>query len=163
MDINDVLKIVSSHQNCSILAQSGFPKLSNHKLPLDLKNFYALCGGMLLFEDEPCSWEVLAPDNFTLANPIIVGKLCEYDISSEWYTICRDNNGNYITIDLNPERLGRCYDSFLEVHGLVGDCAVVANSFTELLSQLIKSKGKNLYWLESDFKRLGDAYDNIDI
>ncbi len=32
-----------------------------------------------------------------LANPIIVGELCEEDIPSEGYIICKDTENNYIT------------------------------------------------------------------
>ena len=43
----------------------------------------------------------------------------------------------------------------------MGDCPVIAKSFTELLSQLVKNKGKRWYWLKEDFESLGDAYDDI--
>ena len=96
-----------------------------------------------------------------LANPVIVGELCEEDISSKWYIICKDSDSNYITIDLATERLGRCYDSFWDRHGVVGECAIIARNFTELVMELFNSQGESLYWLGSDHQYLGDAYDEI--
>ena len=54
-----------------------------------------------------------------LANPVIIGELCEEDISSKWYIICKDLEENYITFDSSVERNGRCYDSFWDRHGVV--------------------------------------------
>jgi hypothetical protein len=42
---------------------------------------------------------------------------------------------------------------------MVGECAVVAKNFTELLWQLYRNQGKSLFWLNSDFVYIGDAYD----
>lgn len=67
----------------------------------------------------------------------------------------------YITIDLAEKRLGRCYDSFWDRHGVVGESTIVAKSFTELLSQLFGNQGKSLFWLNSDFVYIGDAYDGV--
>ena len=54
------------------------------------------------------------------------------------------------------------YDSFWDRHGVVGECAVVARSFTELLSNLFYNQGDDYpYWLEADFEYIGDAYDLI--
>jgi hypothetical protein len=72
------------------------------------------------------------------------------------------SNGDYLTIDLNQERLGRCYDSFYDRHGIVGSYPTIAKSFTELLEQLFNNKGELLYWLNKDFPSLGDAYDAIE-
>ena len=77
------------------------------------------------------------------------------------YIICKDVDNNYITIDLSKERLGKCYDSFWDRHGVAGECAVVAKNFTELLWQLYINQGKSLFWLNSDFVYIGDAYDGI--
>ena len=76
--------------------------------------------------------------------------------------IGKDNEDNYISIDLAEKRLGRCYDSFGDRHGVVGECAVVARSFTELLSNLFYNQGDDYpYWLGADFEYIGDAYDDL--
>ncbi len=35
---------------------------------------------------------------FKLANPVIVGDLCEEDISSNWYIKCNDGKNEFLTI-----------------------------------------------------------------
>jgi len=109
--------------------------------------------------------------NFVLANPVILGQKIfeemaasnEYknEISMNWYIVVSDGNGDYLTIDLDRKRLGRCYDSFHETHALIGDTPIIANSFGELLENLIKNRGNYPYWLKDDFISLGDAYDDI--
>lgn len=160
MNINDLIDEIKKDKNCIVLKKQGIPKVyENHMLPSDLNKFYQLCGGMSLFKESEYGMDILSPEKFVLANPIIVGELCEEDISSEWYTICEDSSGNFITIDLNTKRIGKCYDSFWDRHGVVGECAIIANSFTELVDKLYRNRGKSLFWLDDDFLYLGDAYD----
>jgi hypothetical protein len=91
------------------------------------------------------------------ANPIIVEDDCPDDISYDWFILGQAGE-QYITIDIAPERHGRCYDSFWDRHGLVGECSIVALSFADLLQRLWKGKGDYWYWLADDFKCIGDAY-----
>ena len=93
------------------------------------------------------------------ANPLLVGEIIPEDISSTWYTIARDPQGNFLTVDLDRTRLGRCYDSFFDRHGIVGSCAVVASSFSDLLHRVWMNRGQYWYWLRDDHVSLGDAYD----
>lgn len=102
---------------------------------------------------------MLAPDQVVAANPVIVGTEFPGDRSSRWVTVAALPNGDYITMDLDPDRIGYCYDSSHEVHGVVGSCAVIATSFTGLLWSLLTAGGGYWYWLEDDFAGLGDAYD----
>lgn len=115
---------------------------------------------MLLFESEDYSCIIVPPEEFTLSNPVIIGEPAEEDISSHGYIVGHGGNGDYISIDLHQDRLGKCYDSFWDRHGVVGDCPVIANSFTELLERLVQNSGERWYWLNEDFKSLGDAYDD---
>lgn len=159
MDIKFLLDRIKANQSCKVYSSKGIPALNNHVLPKDLSEFYTLCGGVLLFENENYGIEIIGPKEFVVANPVIVGETCEEDITGEWYIIARDNNGDYLTIDLNKNRIGRCYDSFYDRHGVVGECPIIAFSFSELLEKLIESKGGYWYWLEKNFISLGDAYD----
>lgn len=161
MDIKELIDSIRNTSGCSVYDPCGLPVLNNKmELPKDLKKFYEICGGVSLFEDKEYGFTVVSPIEMVSANPVIVGEVCEEDISSKWYIICKDvGAGNYITIDLAKERLGRCYDSFWDRHGVVGECAIVAKSFTELLSKLIKNGGKSLFWLDDEFDYIGDAYD----
>ncbi len=161
MTIEKLLEKIKHTPDCIVYPPDGIPNLQEnlYKLPKDLKKFYELCGGVVLFSSEAFTMQIVSPENFQLANPIIVGELCPDDISSEWYIVAADSNNDYITIDLDNKRHGRCYDSFWDRHGIVGDCQIIASSFTELLVQLYNSQGKCLYWLQDDFPYLGDAYD----
>lgn len=162
MDIKELIEKIKNTPDCIVHAPCGLP-LANQdmNLPNDLKVFYENCGGIILFANEPYGFTIVAPEEIVLANPIIVGELCEEDISSEWYIICKNAENDYITIDLANERQGRCYDSFWDRHGVVGECAVVARNFTELLTQLYNNQGKSLFWLDDDFGYIGDAYDGL--
>lgn len=160
----DVLKMIldriKNTPDCIVYSPCGLPLLNEEvRIPDDLRVFYENCGGISLFADREYGFTIVRPQEMVLANPVIVGELCEEDISSEWYIICKDVENNYITIDLSKERLGKCYDSFWDRHGIAGECTVVAKNFTELLWQLFNSQGKSLFWLNSDFVYIGDAYD----
>ena len=162
MDILKMLDKIRNTQGCIVYSPCGLPTLNEgSNLPNDLKVFYENCGGVSFFVDSAYGITIVGPEEMILANPIIVGELCEEDISSKWYIIGKDNDNNYITIDLAKERLGRCYDSFWDRHGVVGECAVVAQTFMELVSQLYSNQGKSLFWLDDDFNYLGDAYDEL--
>lgn len=162
MDIIEILDKVKNTSDCIVHSPCGLPLLGKGiKLPNDLKLFYEKCGGISFFTHEAYGFTIVSPEEFVLANPVIVGELCDGDISSEWYIICKDIQNNYITIDLSKERLGKCYDSFWDRHGVVGECAIVANNFTELLLHLLENQGKSIFWLDSKFIYIGDAYDGI--
>ena len=157
--IKSLVDNVSKLSNCKIHPSCGLPRIEEcHLIPDDIFEFYEICGGIDLFLDAEFSISIVCPDRFQLANPVIIGEKVEDDISSSWYIIAFDNS-DYLTIDLNKERLERCYDSFWDSHGLIGECPIIAMSFTDLLTRLIINKGQRWYWLQDDFETLGDAYD----
>jgi hypothetical protein len=160
MDIEALVSVIRTTPNCSVYDPVGLPLVrEGESLPDDLQQFYSLCGGMDLFRNEPYSLMIVPPSNFVLANPVIVGELAQDDISSSWYLLGDDHHGDYLTIDLNLERLGRCYDSFFDCHAIVGSCPIIATSFTDFLSRFYENRGQYWYWLRPDFLPLGDAYD----
>ena len=61
-----------------------------------------------------------------------------------------------VSIDLNPETLGTCYDSSPEVHG-TEDSKIVANSFTDFVEKVLSSHGHDLHWQLEHFESLGYA------
>ena len=89
------------------------------------------------------------------------------EISWDWYTIAVTGNGDYFSIDLNPRRLGRCYDSNHETHALRGQTPILGFSFTEFLTRIIaridNTRGTNWNWEEGGFDTmsLGDAFDGL--
>lgn len=130
-----------------------------YALPVDLLEFYTACGGVSLFKGQIYSYRILQPTEMILANPILIGERAEYDITASWYLLASDQDNQYLTIDCFPNRLGRCYDSYIDRHGIVGACPIIAASFTDLLERLLRTQGGYPYWMRDDFVSLGDAYD----
>jgi len=162
MCIENLIKKIKTIPDCVVYPPNGLPVVEEgFVLPSDVKDFYHLCGGVKLFTKNIYSISIVSPNDFLLANPIIVGERGEYDISSNWYIVASDFNGDYLTIDLHQERLGRCYDSFWDRHGVADNCPIISLTFTDLLVQLINNKGNRWYWLQDDFISLGDAYDSV--
>ena len=81
------------------------------------------------------------------------------DISHDWYMIDRDPDQQYLTIDLNPQRVGRCYDGFIGRHAVALECQIIATTFADLLTRLVNNQGDYPYWLQDTFEPLGLAYD----
>lgn len=160
-EVKQIIQEAKILSNCEVSPPSGLPKVrASDKLPRDLKEFYVECGGMLLFNDSDYSYRILPSVEFQSANLVILGEEVENDITHDWYTIVSDGNGDFITIDLHSDRLGRCYESFHETYGMVGETPIIALSFTELLQKLFHNKGQRCYWLDDCFHSLGDAYDD---
>ncbi|MDR6226822.1 SMI1/KNR4 family protein [Desmospora profundinema] len=162
MSMKQLVTKLKNLPNCTVYAPSGLPdKKPQHMLPADLKDFYELCSGAVLFEESDYPIRLLKSDEFALANPIIIGEQIERDITADWYIVAQGGSEEYVSIDLNQSRLGKCYDSFWDRHGVAGDCAIIAQSFTELLERLMQQKGQEHYWLRDDFVSYGDAYDGV--
>jgi antitoxin YokJ len=159
MDIHELLREFLNDASCRTIPPQGLPDLpAGLTLPDDVRVFYEAVGGAVLFPDAEYAIEIVRPDGFVRANPVIIGEQCVDDITFDWFIIA-ESGDQYVTIDLHPDRRGRCYDSFWDRHGVVGDCTIVAASFTDLLERLLASRGATWYWLGDDFSSLGDAYD----
>lgn len=156
--MESLLSKIKKLDNCEVLPPVGMP-LIDRPIPSDMEEFYKLCGGVKLFSNKDYGIQIVAPREFVLANPVIVGELYEEDISSSWYIVAKGGSDEIISIDLDPTRVGRCYDSFYDTHAVAGSCAIVAGSFTELLEKLIENQGGYWYWLKDNFDHIGDAYD----
>ncbi|MHC5310917.1 SMI1/KNR4 family protein [Myroides sp. LJL116] len=159
-EIIEILKQIERAEDCVVSKAENTISTLPFELPQDLEYYLKNYSSIVLFKNTDYSIKIVGADEFKKANPVIVGEEVEDDISYNWYIIAHDNNSQYLTIDLIKNRLGYCYDSFWDRHGLVGEQPIIAKSFTELLKRLYKSKGKSWYWTESDFCSYGDAYDN---
>jgi hypothetical protein len=156
-----LLNRIEATAGCRVRSETGLPTIeSGHELPGDLRTFYELCGGVDFFVSAPFPVSISSPGELVLANPVIVGGRVD-DISDSWYIAGRGGGGEFISIDLHPNRIGICYDSFREIHGVPGSAAIIALSFTDLLERLLAARGGHWYWLEPDFVSLGDAYDAV--
>lgn len=167
MNLGKLMMVIQKHPDCLVRPPVGQPVVSTgfHRLPDDLAKFYDLCGGIELFRTAVYPYEILPPHHFRIANEVLCPNAWtetewQEDISSGWYLVASDPDGQYLTIDLNLQRLGRCYDSFVGRHAIKGFCPIIARSFSELLESLWLNKGDYPYWLKEDFS-LGDAYDDV--
>ena len=98
------------------------------------------------------------------SNQAVLGETVEDDHSHHWWTLAQDDMGEYVSIDLSPERQGWCVDSFHELHGVAGSSPVLAHSFGALIAQCLDSlalpdEWGPMFWLRDGFAALGDAYD----
>lgn len=149
---------IRDSDECRVLEPAGIPRLrEGDELPAELSAFYALTGGVVLFSTSLHPVIVSVPHEFVRSNPAIVDCECPEDMSDFWYIVARCGQ-EVVSIDCGSERLGRCYDSFWDRHGVPGSCAVIALSFAELLERLFASNGQEPYWLTADVG-YGDAYD----
>ena len=115
------------------------------------------------------SVRIVPPDEFVLANPVILGEEIinyeiekgnyENEISKEWYIVADLYNSDYIVIDMNKKRKGKCYKAFWDSYPDEGDTPIISLSFTELLEKLLQNGGEYWFFLKNDFKSYGDAYD----
>jgi hypothetical protein len=167
-DADELLDELARRPDCVLAAAAGQPRLpaGENRLPSDLVRFYERCGGALIHTDPPdFGLQVRAPADLGLANDeLVAGAFVEPgDISEHWYVIANGIGStiDLISIDLHPDRLGRCYDSFSEVHASPGDCAIVATSFTDLLRRALEAPRDAWWWTTVDFEDLGDAYEGI--
>lgn len=141
---------------------SGLPHVDPPlRLPADLSRFYELCGGIELFLSEDYGITISPPGQLIPSNIAIIGEQYPDDITATWFTVGVTPDSDYVSIDLSSERNGRCYDSFHETHGLVGESPIIAESFADLLERLLQSRGGYWYWLRDDFRPIGDAYDAV--
>lgn len=72
--IEKIIEDIKNKSNWRILPSTKVPDDIFDILPGDIKEFYTLCGGIILFEDMPYSVRIVPPEEFVLANPVILVK-----------------------------------------------------------------------------------------
>lgn len=163
MSIEELLAKFRAKPGCEVLPPSGIPVIeSGHTLPVDLREFYTRCGGVRLWKEDAFPLQIVSPDECVLANPVIIIGVSEQILAEtrghrswSWYVIAEGPNGQFVTIDMAPERLGLCYNSSWEVHP--GNSTIIARSFTDFLNRVAESNGQAWYWDNDEFVSLGDA------
>ncbi|MHC4502337.1 MAG: SMI1/KNR4 family protein [Planctomycetota bacterium] len=168
MNARELIHDIRATPDCVVFPPAGLPRLKpEHVLPADSADFYSLCGGLVLFRSIAFPVTILPPDRVKLANPQIAlldESVDSGDISWSWYTVAEDGNGDYFTLDCAPGRLGRCYNSFHETHGLAGQTPVVAWTMIDFIvrmKDLISSCSTDDYHWPSRIHELdlADAYE----
>lgn len=159
--MKEIIDKSRSNSNFKLYRPCGYPDVvGGHVLPEDVKEFYSMCGGMECYINSGgFPIRILPPSDVKLANKLLLGQTYTDDISSSWYVIADAEDGNFISIDFNPNRIGKCYESFEYTHAVSGNCPIISLSFTELLLNIINYKGDYFYWKNNtEFKIYGDAY-----
>ena len=160
-DIPSILDTIRHTPDCTIRPPCGLPPLPEQvSLPSDVREFFELAGGVVFLSERACPGPVriLGPDEVQRIDLAITGDHFASGPFSWWFAIADVVDGNYIAIDLNPEHLGLCYDAFHETFAMPGYVNVIASSFSDLLQRLLKHKEDSTYWLQDDFKPLGEAF-----
>ena len=163
MGIEQLISLIGTDADCKVLRPTGLIP-PDGRAPDDMIKFYTRCGGLELFPREPFGFRIVSPKEFLPANPLLKGEFYikhksefDHDISADWFVVARGiNTEECVTIDLNPSRVGFCYDSFWDVYA-TPDSKLVAKSFSELIERLYQAKGTLLYWEDRTFD-LGKAY-----
>lgn len=167
MDIADILERARLRADCEVLPSVSLPlvRRDDERLPAGVREFYEHCGGAVLFVGQARELTLLPPDEVVPANPTIVGDPGEEDaVSRGAYLIARTPGGDHVSVDMSAPRGGRVYDSFHELHGVVGSWPVIASSFEDFLTEVWQAQGALPYWLgESrvEGRVFPDAYDEM--
>lgn len=171
MSIVNILEKIQQDKNCKLLERKNSEnKVNLSHLPDDLNYFFSHYDGIEFFMEKSYGIKIVGLEEFVNANNYfypegdVIWEELENDISNAWYIIAKSEEmGQYITIDLHSERLGYCYDSFLETHANPGDSPIIAKTFTELLENIFQMQGEDWFWLKEDFESYGDAYDDAEM
>jgi hypothetical protein len=162
MRLLDVLDEARRRSDCVILPPTSQPHAhrSGEAVPADVLTFYKSCGGATFFAGTTSEVRILGPEQVVPANPVIVGDPGDDEpVSRSSYLIAQNGNGDFITVDMSFERGGRIYDSFYELHGVVGSWPVIAASFTTFIFDVWQTQGESLFWTSERHERsFPDAY-----
>jgi cell wall assembly regulator SMI1 len=103
-------------------------------------------------------YRISSPEDFVEIGMAIYGEPMGRPPQDSWYSLADVQDGNYIAIDCHPARLGLCYDIFHETASDLGNCRIIARSFSEFLQRAALS-GDDAWWLGDRFEMYGYADD----
>jgi cell wall assembly regulator SMI1 len=132
-------------------------------LPDDMRRFYSVLGGALLFRKSDAPYEIVEPKLIRpVAFDVLGDAASEIPVPPSWFSICDVQDGNYVAIDLPAKPNGEVWliDCFHETIGLEDYSTVIALSFSELLERALASRGEH-YWLD-EHPSYGDAFKRSD-
>ena len=134
-------------------AQLGF------NLPADLKEFYGLCNGAMLFPDRGgWRYRFVPLEEMRRVRIDVLGVDEDFgDVpTASWYSLCDVQDGNFVAIDLASTNgsFSWIIDCFHEEFGLG---PIIALSFTEFVERALKSNG-DYFWLKPGRRSYGHTW-----
>lgn len=167
--MQEILSRIKSTPDCYVFPpqQNTFKLPDDLPVPLDITLFYNLSNGAVFFSQSEYRIDIVPIEQFKQANPEIILGLTNEEMQStineaswNWYIIGKGDTGEYIVIDLHPQRLGYCYYGFWDSYAMKGHTPIIASTFSELLLRLLQNQGQSRYWEAEGFLQV-DAYNNI--
>ena len=167
MKLQEIFELIEKDPACEVEYRTTPLNQQELNIPSDLDEVRNRYRTVSLFTDQPYGIVLLPTHELVTTNSLlypendVIWEELAGDLSEHWYVVASSEQlSQFISIDLSPERLGLCYDSYIDTHATPGDSMIIARNFTELLERLYNSKGQYWYWLESNLS-YGDAYDDI--
>jgi hypothetical protein len=125
-----------------------FERRVGWKLDLDLRAFYLHCNGAALIRWPDSPYEILPLSKIVRARVAIRGKDDDSRGPASMYAICDVRDGNYVVLDVSRQVDGwyPLMDGDRETWPNPEYCSQIANSFSEFLEQVLRTR-RSLYWL----------------
>ena len=138
----NILNLIEN-ADCTTAPSTGLP---SNPVPDDLTDFYNHYSSAVFYPKAQYSFTIQAPE-LERSDFVVMNEDLEDPDSANWYALvkCADQ---IISINLKPgPQFGYCYDSFWDSYPTADESTLIAKSFTELIEKIIKSGGKNLFWI----------------
>ena len=142
MSLTKIIDLIEN-SDCTTVPSAGLP---NGPIPNDLADFYQHYSSAVFYPQARYSFTIQSPI-LERSDFVVMNEDLEDPDSANWYVLvkCEDQ---IISIDLTPgPQFGYCYDSFWDSYPSADESTLIAKSFTELVEKIIKSGGKNLFWV----------------
>ncbi|GGL36274.1 antitoxin YokJ [Pseudomonas brenneri] len=142
MSLTKIIDLIEN-SDCTTVPSAGLP---NGPIPNDLADFYQHYSSAVFYPQARYSFTIQSPI-LERSDFVVMNEDLEDPDSANWYVLvkCEDQ---IISIDLTPgPQFGYCYDSFWDSYPSADESTLIAKSFTELVEKIIKSGGKNLFWI----------------
>ena len=120
------------------------------RLDPDLRAFYLHCNGAELIERLPDTpYRILPLSKIVRARVAIYGEDDDKWGPASMYTLCDVQDGDYVLVDVSRQENDRypLMDGYHEAWPNPEYCGPVANSFSEFLEDVLRSKGRQ-FWLK---------------
>ena len=145
-------RIKRDHSFALPLPEAERIKFESHldlPLPDDWREFFSLCNGASIHENNgECWYEFVPLDEVRRTRIDVLGEDIDYcnDETIFWVSVCNVQDGNYVSAALESVRGSFCWmlDNFHEEFGLG---KIIATSFTDFLEGALNAD-KSLFWLQ---------------